>query len=59
MKILKRKIEKCDLGGFQCLEAKNVVGEKKKKKPDSSMSFSLCSQTYKRMIKDLYFISGL
>jgi hypothetical protein len=47
MKILKRKIEKCDLGGFQCLEAKNVVGGKKKKKPDSSMSFSLCSQMYK------------
>jgi hypothetical protein len=46
-------------GGFQSPE----VRAKKKKvriaRPESFMWFSLCSQTYRRMIKDLYFISGL
>jgi hypothetical protein len=29
------------------------------KQPDSYIWFLLCSQKYKKMIKDLYFISGL
>jgi hypothetical protein len=34
-------------------------GKKSKKSPDLFNWFSMCSQTYSRMIKDLDFIYGL
>ncbi len=52
---LRLKIRKrSDFGGFQSPEAR----EKKLKLPNSYIWFSLWSQKYQMIIKDLYFISG-
>jgi hypothetical protein len=43
-------------GFFGCFPSQEVKGEKKKSKKlkDLYIWFSLCNQTYRRMIKDLY-----